>query len=88
MSVYIDDGSHRYGRMRMCHMLADSHAELMQIAEEIGLRSSWIQYPGTYREHFDICQAKRKLAIQAGATSVSRRSIGAMLSLRRKMSEE
>ena len=83
MAVYIDNGSRRYGQMRMCHMFADSHAELMQIAEEIGLQTSWIQYPGTYREHFDVCQAKRRLAIKSGATAVSWRSVGAMLSRRR-----
>ena len=71
MAVYVDNGSRRYGRMVMCHLFADSHAELMQIAEEIGLQPNWIQHSGTYKEHFDVCQAKRKLAIQSGATSVS-----------------
>ncbi|MDE2103505.1 MAG: DUF4031 domain-containing protein [Patescibacteria group bacterium] len=87
MSVYVDDGEYRFGRMKMCHMLADTHAELLQMADEIGVARRWIQHLGTYREHFDICLSKRRLAIKAGATPVSWRAVGALLCRRRADAE-
>lgn len=87
MSVYVDDGEYRYGRMKMCHMLADTHAELIAMADEIGVAHRWLQHPGSYREHFDICLSKRRLAVRAGATQVSWRMVGAML-CRRKAAQE
>ena len=65
MSVYVDNYGARYGRIVMSHMMAGSMADI------IGVQRKWIQYQGTYKEHFDVCQSKRKLAIQAGAKEVS-----------------
>jgi hypothetical protein len=65
-----------YGRMVMCHMLADTSEELRAMARTIGVAEKWIQHPGTYREHFDICLSKRALAVQHGAKEVSQRSLG------------
>ncbi len=83
MSVYVDNAQARYGRMIMCHMIADTHKELLQMAEKIGVARKWIQYPETYREHFDISLKLRKLAIQSGAVEISLRELGEIL-LRRK----
>ena len=72
MSVYVDNMKAGFGRMIMCHMMADSREELLLMADKIGVARKWIQKAGTYKEHFDICKAKRELAVGAGAIEVSR----------------
>ena len=67
MTVFVDNMAASFGRMKMCHMTADTSAELMDMANKIGVAKRWIQYPGTPREHFDICLSKRAAAIAAGA---------------------
>jgi hypothetical protein len=59
----------------MCHMIADTTAELVGMAETIGVKRKWIQYAGTTKEHFDICWTKRKLAVNAGAIEISMREL-------------
>ncbi|WP_299927823.1 DUF4031 domain-containing protein [uncultured Pelagimonas sp.] len=73
MSVYVDKRPHRVGRMVMCHMLADSMAELLTMADTIGVDRKWFQ-PQSH-PHFDICKAKRTQAIKAGAIEVDRRTL-------------
>jgi hypothetical protein len=70
MAVYVDNFQAEFGRMKMCHMNADTTEELLQMADKIGVQRKWIQYAGTGREHFDIALGKRKLAIQNGAIEV------------------
>ncbi len=36
------------------HLIADTHEELVKYAFKIGLAAEWIQYSGTWREHFDV----------------------------------
>lgn len=67
MTVYVDDSQIKFGRMRMCHMIADSTGELLVMAERLGLRPEWIQKAGTAYEHFDVCMSKRSVAIGLGA---------------------
>lgn len=83
MSVYIDSMHAPYGRMVMCHMLADTTAELLAMADAIGVERRWLQDAGTYREHFDIALSKRKLAIERGAIVISRPALGMMLKRRK-----
>ena len=61
MTVYVDDMRAPFGRMIMCHMIADSTAELLNMADRIGVARRWIQHRGTVREHFDIARSKRAL---------------------------
>ena len=75
MSVYVDEPDKPYGRMVMCHMIADSHEELMDMVGCMSLRRNWIQDEGTYREHFDICKSNRALAIAFGAIELSNREL-------------
>lgn len=41
--------------------------ELLTFGASIGMRATWLQYPGTYREHFDLMGWKCRAAIKAGA---------------------
>lgn len=75
MSVYVDDMEAKFGRMVMCHMIADSHEELVAMVRKIGVQTKWIQHAGTYREHFDICLAKRAKAVAAGAIEITQREL-------------
>lgn len=79
MSVYVDNMQAPYCGMLMCHMFADTSDELTTMVSVIGVDNKWIQSQGTYAEHFDVCQSKRRLAVQAGAVEVEYRQFGAML---------
>lgn len=76
MTVYVDDMKWPFGRMLMSHMVADTHEELVEMADRIGVSRRWIQKKGTPSEHFDICQSKRDLAIANGAKTVTMREMG------------
>lgn len=85
MPVYVDGAAHAFGRMKMCHMMADTTAELLAMADRIGVQRKWIQNAGTPTEHFDVCKAKRALAIQAGAiTVVDSRELVKLIRLKRR----
>lgn len=84
MTVYVDSMKAKFGRMVMCHMLADSTEELLAMADKIGVARKWIQKPGTAGEHFDICMAKRALAVEAGAVEITWREAGRMTMERRR----
>ena len=83
MSVYVDDMRAPFGRMVMCHMIADSRAELDAMADRIGVARRWIQDAGTYREHYDVALAARAKAVAAGAVEITQRDVGLMLKARR-----
>lgn len=85
MSVYVDDMEAKFGRMIMCHMIADTTAELISMANKIGVAGEWIQYPATPKEHFDIAKSKRSLAISHGAIPITWRQAGAMYARRLKL---
>jgi len=81
MTVYVDDMRAAFGRMKMCHMWADSDEELLAMVDKIGVQRKWIQgHPtlsfGKHRDaswvHFDIALSKRALAVAAGAVETDR----------------
>lgn len=81
MSVYVDDMKAAFGGMIMCHMWADSDAELLAMADRISVARKWIQgHPelsfGPHRKaswvHFDIAKSKRALAVRYGAIETDR----------------
>lgn len=83
MSVYVDDMRAPFGRLVMCHMVADTHRELVEMADRIGVARKWIQQAGKREEHFDICLAKRALAVRNGAIELDTRELARMTGVRR-----
>jgi hypothetical protein len=75
LTVYVDEARHPFGRMIMCHMMADTTDELLSMADKIGVDRKWIQKQGTKFEHFDIAKNKRALAVQAGAIEITSREM-------------
>lgn len=79
MTVYVDNMRAHYGRMRMCHMIADTDDELRRMASRIGVADRWHQ-----GDHFDVCLTKRAAAVAAGAIEISQRTLGVMVIRRRR----
>lgn len=79
MTVYVDDMRAAFGRMVMCHMLADTDDELHAMADHIGVARRWWQSPAnTSGSHYDIALSKRAQAVAAGAVEITWRQAGAM----------
>lgn len=75
MSCYVDKTAIGYGRMVMCHLVADTPTELHAMADRIGVARRWFQDPKTMKvstPHYDISKGKRELAIDAGAIECER----------------
>ena len=82
MSVYVDEAVWPFGRMMMCHMLADTEEELHAMASRIGIKRQWFQndkYP-----HYDICKSKRAEAVSFGAIEINRRQFVDLAKSQRK----
>lgn len=80
MSVYVDASLYGYGRMTMCHMIADTPAELHEMADRIGVARRWFQAPPKASFwHYDIAKSKRALAIEHGAIECDRNAFVAHL---------
>lgn len=71
MSVYVDEAVWPYGRMVMCHMIADTDDELHAMADKLGVSRRWHQ-KSNY-SHYDICKSKRAMAVSMGAIEIGRR---------------
>lgn len=75
MTVYIDNMRRRarVGRINgvWSHLFADTHEELMEFAQRLGLKPEWLQHAGTYREHFDVTESNAVPALQLGAVPIN-----------------
>lgn len=71
MAVYVDNEQNQLGRMTMCHMFADTIAELHEMADKIGMRRAWFQ-PLSF-PHYDVAKGRRAHAVRLGAIEVDRR---------------
>lgn len=86
MPVYVDDMQMeaQVGRLkaRWSHLTADTTEELHAFAARLGLRRAWFQPAKVWaqgpragqprgRDHYDVTDAKRTLAIRLGAIPVS-----------------
>lgn len=77
--IYVDDMRAPYGRLIMCHMIADSDDELHYMVAKIGVQRKWFQ-----GDHYDIALSKRALAIENGAIPITMRQCAAMVARKRK----
>jgi hypothetical protein len=75
MAVYVDDKMMPYGRMKMCHVGADTTEELLDMMDKLKIDRQHLQYPGTWKEHFDVSQAKRRQAVKLGAKEVTSKEL-------------
>ena len=78
MSVYVDEPRYPYRRMVMCHMLADTPAELHAMADRIGVARRWYQRHAS-TPHYDIAKGKRQLAVAAGAIELGPREVAEVI---------
>ncbi len=84
MTVYVDNMRAKFGRLVICHMVADTSEELHDMARAIGMDLRWVQYPGTPKEHFDVALSKRALAVAAGAVEIDVRDTAAIIRRKRE----
>lgn len=75
MSVYVGPSVYPLGRMKMCHMVADSLDELHGMADAITLPRRYFQDLDKRRPHYDVAMSKRALAVKFGALPVEERKI-------------
>ncbi len=73
---------------RMYHLLSDLHGaegtqELLHAARACGMPTRFIQYPGTYREHFDIHGPMVDILLERGARLATNREVGLLLRAKR-----
>lgn len=82
MGVYVDNMHEypmgRFRRMKMSHMVADTEAELHEMAGKIGVARRWYQ-----GDHYDVCKSKRARAIECGAVAITLKQLAAMSMLQR-----
>lgn len=76
MSVYVDEmlpciTNPNWRWSEVCHLVADTVAELHQFAAYLGLQRSWFQSGRV--PHYDLTKNKRKKAIKLGAVPVDRK---------------
>lgn len=76
MPVYVGVPMWPFGRMIMCHMVADTEEELDEMADKIGVARRWKQAPRRDKGvgslvHYDIAKSKRQLALYHGAVPLN-----------------
>ena len=84
MAVYVDEAIYPFGRMIMCHMLADTVDELNVMADKIGVSRKWFQSSRSGMPHYDICKSKRALAVDHGAIEIDRNGDAQLMKTHRR----
>jgi hypothetical protein len=69
VTVYVDEAIWSFGRMKMCHMMADTLDELHDFAQRLGMKREWFQNKDRF-PHYDVSKGKREQAIRMGAVPV------------------
>jgi hypothetical protein len=65
-----------------CHLLADTRAELHEMADQLGVPRRFFQ-DHAWRWHYDLPAHVRAEAVRLGALEISRRDVAVMLRARR-----
>ena len=76
---------------RMYHVLSDligagGSRELHAFVAQFGLRPQWVQYAGTYREHFDVRAETGLDMLRRGAQLATNRQVGELLAAKKAAS--
>lgn len=82
MAVYVDNMRAKFGRMIMCHCLADTEEELFDMMDKIGVDRKWYQTKNG-NLHFDISLSMRAKAVKLGAIEITWKQASAMNAIRR-----
>jgi hypothetical protein len=72
----------------MYHVLSDrlgpeGARELRTFVARCGIRPQWVQYSGTYREHFDAPPEAAACLLEQGARLATNHEVGALLRAKR-----
>lgn len=78
MGVYVDTGRRPFKGMIMCHLMADTEAELHAMADKIGCHREWYQADAS-TPHYDLPVFRRQAAITLGATVIDRKQTVALI---------
>lgn len=88
MSVYVDDMRKPVKLNRFTanwsHLYADTSEELNSIARILGLKLEWLQYAGTWKEHYDVTDTVRKKALELGVQSTTYRQTAVFMQQKKK----
>jgi hypothetical protein len=89
VTVYVDGLRipARVGRIQAnwSHLTADTTEELLAFADLLGLKAAWLQNPGhVWKEHFDLTDTRRELALQLGAQPITMREACALWAAKRE----
>ncbi len=74
---------------RIYHVLSDlegeeGRRELVAFVAGYGMRPGWIQYPGTYREHYDAPEHIGLRMLAAGTRQATNREVGELLARKKR----
>jgi hypothetical protein len=78
MACYVDEAVNPFGRMLMCHLVADSLVELHALADALGMQRRWFQNKPGGTPHYDLSKSVRAKAVKAGAVGVNRYGMAAL----------
>lgn len=88
MAIYVDDMRKPVKLNRFTanwsHLYADTSQELTQFAQKLGLKQTWLQNGGTWKEHYDVTDETRKKALQLGAIPTTYRETATFMNKRRQ----
>lgn len=91
MTVYVDDMRKpvRLNRFvaNWSHLYADTTEELEVMANQLGLKREWLQFAGTWKEHYDVTDTVRCQALKLGVTQVTYREAGLHFANLKKLSK-